>query len=243
MGMAMLFLMAVATAAVPLVEAPEFEPLTSSATGSLCTDDTLWCISMAKEDGSPLIVTKAGKQVASWTPDSDGRTLSPVPILLRLKDGGALLGVAARESVMFSGGGGEIVEQRVLWVQPDKEVREVLSIPLHTDLMIRACFSEKDAAKRARACHDEYALHGKLGVTGETADGLPMLSYAVEASSYPRGVSRNGDSLAGPSLRKADLVWKVDAGCTYRRTFRFDAASGGYKPDLPLPDCSQYTEQ
>ena len=59
------------------------------------------------------------------------------------------------------------------------------------------------------------------------------------ARSFPRGART--DESETRRFRRADLVWEPDPACSYRRSFAFDAASGHYAPDRPLPECSTYS--
>lgn len=169
--------------------------------------------------------------------------MSPLPGLLRLHDDSVLVAIRARTPVMYSGGGGEITALHLLRIKAGEAPRMVLGVPWKTDLMIRACFSDRDARRRAGACHDQYELEGRLAVTSPVGPTPPTLRYHSMARYSPRGIARGVDSLTRPPLRKADLVWTGDPACTYRRTLRFDPASGTYRPDVPLPACDQYTKR
>jgi hypothetical protein len=225
---------------------PGFEPLTASSSAALlCSRDRVWCLITMQGKKAPLIVTVNGKEAARWVPDAadDTLQLTPLPSLLRLSDGSALIALQARQTVMYSGGGGEIATLRLLHIRRSDAPRMVLTVPWKTDLSIRACFSEKDAAARADACHDQYQFDGHLAVAKPMMSGPPTLVYTANAQSFPRGISRNVDSLTLPPLKKSDLVWVRDSACSYRRTLSFDRASGTYKPDTPLPDCDQYSQR
>jgi hypothetical protein len=223
-----------------------FEPLkTTAASPELCTGDLMWCIG-TQGRRAPIVFERNGRQVARWAPgaaDADaGVELSALPALLRLHDDSVLVALRARTPMMYSGGGGEITALRLLRIKAGETPRMVLSVPWKTDLMIRACFSDRDARRRAGACHDQYELEGGLTVTPPVGTAPPTLRYASAARYSPRGISRGVDSLTRPPLKKADLVWTDDPACTYSRTLRFDPASGTYRPDVPLPACDQYTK-
>lgn len=222
-----------------------FEPLIArSSDAALCSRDHVWCVT-APSERSPLVVRVKGKDAARWAPGTQDDTiqLKPLPQLLRLPDGSALVPVEVRAQAMYSGGGGEFTTLRLLLVRPGKAPRSVLNLPWKTDLMIRACFSDKDAKARAGACHDEYQFDGQLTAVKPMKSRFPTLAYLASAQSYPRGISRNVDSLTLPPLKKSDLVWVSDRACSYRRTFRFDPASQRYKPNAPLPACDQYSSR
>ena len=229
----------------PAATIPGFEPLATHPSGAaLCTRDRVWCVATQGEKG-PLVITANGKEVGRQVPDAEDSDLqlSPLPALLRLSDGSAIVAVQVREPISYSGGGGEIATLRLLHIRRDGAPRTVLTVPWNTDLMIRACFSEKDAKARAGACHDQYQFDGQLAVVKPAKSGPPTLTYTASAQYFPRGISRNADSLTLPPLKKSDLIWVNDRACSYRRTLSFDPASGVYKPDTPLPDCDQYTSQ
>jgi hypothetical protein len=222
---------------------PGFEPLTATDDGeSACTIDGRICINSAEP--GVLTITRDDREIARWSPDSDGGDLSfkPMPALIRLADGRLLVGALATRQTMYSGGGGDATDQMLALVDPGKAITSVLTVPQSGNLMIRACFGEKDVKHRAGACHDEYRFAGLLSAGKPNGEQLPPLHFRMEASHYPRGVSRDADSLTLPPLRKVDLRWEGDARCTFDRNFHFDVASGKYLPDTALPDCSDYTQ-
>jgi hypothetical protein len=119
----------------------------------------------------------------------------------------------------------------------------VLSVPLSGSAMIRACFSDEDVEKRAGACHDEYNFSATLALHDATVpNDLPEFRYETEATRFPGPVSRRADSLANPPLKDEDLVTVTDEECTYHRILRFDPAIARYEFDLPVPDCSEFTQ-
>ncbi|MGF7149473.1 hypothetical protein FHS96_003124 [Sphingomonas zeicaulis] len=222
-----------------------FEPLIAAAKDArFCTADHAWCIAGAAEDGEALVVTAKGSElarlVAEAEADRETPKLAPMPALLRLKDGSVLIGVLATWTAGYSGGGGAYTEQRLVHLVPGRAPVTVLEAPLRGDLLIRACFSEADVEKRRAACHDEYRLEARLETAG-AGDAPPPLRLTVKAGNFPRGVGRDKDSSENPPLTNADLVWEQDAGCSYERRFRFDAAAGRYVADAALPPCEQYT--
>jgi len=163
------------------------------------------------------------------------------PKLIRF-DGGVLAGVETQVSTMYSGGGASSTTLHLIAFLPGQPPFEVLSIPQRANVMIRACFSERDMRKRAGACHDEYSFFASLALTGASAEGMPVLRYRSKATSFPGPVSRSKDSLAGRPLRKRDIVTVTDRQCSYERLYRLAPEARGYVPDTPPPDCSDYTE-
>ena len=202
-----------------------------------------WCVAMAKDPGSPLIILHQGKEVGRWTPSGDEENFEVVPGIFPLADGRALAIVTSSRNLMYSGGGGTVTTQHIILTRPGNGISaaEVLAAPGDSGVMIRACFSEQDMKQRAGACHDEYSMSAKLAFVPADS-GMPAIRLETEATSFPRGVSRDKDSLALPRLRKKDLVHQIDRACSYKRVFRFDAAQKQYVPDAALPDCSQYLD-
>ncbi len=218
-----------------------------------CTADGAWCVRLVEEvwEGEVVVapvVRAAGDPAAGGEIEAgDIETYQPWTGLVRLADGGFLAGVEAVARSMYSGGGGQASELRLYRLDAagaaeagEYGAAPVLTVPLRGSLMIRACFSEADMKQRAGACHDEYSFDARLKTAGGS-DALPMLDYETVSTAFPRGVSRSEDSLEKAPLTKADLVAERDPKCSYQRRFVFDAAAGVYRPDQPLPDCSDYT--
>ncbi|MBR7918666.1 DUF1311 domain-containing protein [Burkholderia vietnamiensis] len=221
-----------------------------------CTVDKRLCVQVVHEDAdSPPLI-----QIDSWgaNPSTYRLTLSDIPDapqninvtlwphVLRLVDdnGVILVGVMVNVSTAYSGGGGDASELRLFEVGGERSTlheHEVLSVPIAGSLLIRACFTDQDARRRLGACHDDYQFTATLGLDQSVKSGFPRLIYQTRATSFPGKVSRNKDSLAGPPLRKRDLVTAVDQQCTYKRIFHFKADQSIYMPEHPLPDCSNYT--
>ena len=228
------------------------EPLPRHATSDnttrtwSCTDDGHWCARVdtdghldAKFIGNPEASTN---HVATWSDADDEETFRLWPMTVRLADGGVVFGVLRDVSTTYSGGDASATELQLFEVHDAREPEAIVRIPISGHAMIRACFSEKDLAQRAGACHDVYTFTGDLDLDGTTREGRPAFRFATLATSYPGHVSRSEDSLAAPSLRENDLGTVTDKHCSYRRTFRVDPATGHYRPDAPLPPCSDYTE-
>jgi len=231
-------------AAVQAVPSDRLEPLTL-AEDRACTADGAWCVGLV-QDEEPVVrpmVRAAGALPPGLEASDDAvETFQPWTRLARLPDGGFLAGVEVGFSSMYSGGGGQATELRLyrLDAQGDAATTPVLTVPIRGSLTIRACFSEEDMKRRAGACHDEYGFDATLTAAGE-AGGMPVFDYVTTATAYPRGVSRSEDSLEKPPLKPADLVTARDPKCSFSRRFAFDAKAGEYRPDSPLPDCSDYT--
>lgn len=162
------------------------------------------------------------------------------PKIIRF-DGGILAGVLTQVRTMYSGGGAGSTTLHLIAFLPDQPPFEVLSVPEHAEVMIRACFSEYDMKQRAGACHDEYRFDTHITLTGASTAGMPVLRYRSQATSFPGPVSRSKDSLAERPLRKRDLVTITDSQCSYQRLYRFKPKVRSYAPTTPPPDCSNYT--
>lgn len=163
---------------------------------------------------------------ADTKPDTGPVTVTLWPRVLRLAGDNDTIWVGAVYEVLasYSGGGGRLSELRLFRVSRDEaassQVREVLSVPIHESLSIRACFSEQDERRRRGNCRDEYNFKATLGLDRTVKSGLPRLVYQTRAT----GFSRNKDTR-----------------CTYKRIFHFKTSSGVYMPDRPLPNCDEYT--
>jgi len=224
-------------------------PLTATAKGS-CTRDGRLCVSLTEPDEAgtvrPVVGAAGPPTAAARAPEDDSasaETHAVWPALVTLEGGGFLAGVETRTRTSYSGGGGSGTDLRLFRIAPDGTAAAgpVLEVPVGGSLLIRACFGERDLRRRRGACHDEYGFSARIAVAPGTAAGHPVLTYASEAWGFPRGASRSGDSNRMPPLRKEDLVRQRDAACSVTRRFRFDAAAGAYRPDRPLPECSDYT--
>lgn len=166
----------------------------------------------------------------------DRETFAIWPNLIREESGALLVGVERQRTEGFSGGGASETRLVLFRLEPGAaEPAEVLTVQTGYSAMIRACFTEEEYRNRG-ACHDEYMLSGTIGLAPGTA-GRPRLALATRARSFPRGARAEEDR---HRLRRADLVWEPDPACSYQRTFAFNASSGRYEPDQPLPDCTTY---
>lgn len=180
-------------------------------------------------------------RLTSLSPADEDSSLRLWPKLIRFQ-GGILAGVETQVNTMYSGGGGSSTALHLIAFLHGQAPFEVLSIPQSANVMIRACFSERDMRQRAGACHDEYSFDSSLTLTGASAAGMPVLRYRSKATSFPGAVSRSKDSLAGRPLRKRDLVTLTNSQCSYQRFYRFSAETRSYATDIPPPDCSDYTD-
>ena len=160
------------------------------------------------------------------------------PHLVREASGALLIGVERYRRTGFSGGGAGETELVLLRLEtPAAAAAEVLALRAGYTAMIRACFSEADY-RSGRPCHQELEFSGTLTLA-PGASGRPSLALATTARVFPRGSLREGWETR--PYRRANSVWETDPACSYRRVFAFNAASGRYEPDRPLPECSTYS--
>ncbi|MDQ1081494.1 hypothetical protein [Pseudoroseomonas cervicalis] len=257
---ALLAAQALAAGPAPLrVAAPEGDrllpllPATAGQPGG-CTRDGRWCVTLSEPDEAGEVrpvLQQAGPgaagEAAPPAPEAESGfgepSYTPWPALILLAEGGALAGVQREERSAYSGGGGSGSTLLLFHIPAGGSAgpKPVLEVPLRGALLIRACFDERDQRRRRGACHDEYGFSATLSLAPGRSEGRPALRYSSEAWAFPRGVSREADSTAMRPLRQADLVRERDARCSVTRQFRYEAASGAYRPDTPLPDCSAYT--
>lgn len=215
-----------------------------------CTADRRWCAQISPDvdqNTSTLYVfagTPAGQPPAASLDlgdnDNDDLTLWPSIVRIAGPEAGVIVGVERHVATSYSGGGGGATQLQLIRVVGD-EAKPMLTAPISGSLMIRACFDERDMRARRGACHDEYSFGGDLTLDPTTVSGPPRFAFETQATAFPAGASRYGDSLARGRLRKSDLKPTRDPACSYRRVFALDAASDAYAPDTPLPDCSDYT--
>lgn len=231
-----------------------------------CTRERRWCAQIRSDaqSGSRALEvfdeTAPAKERASWRyelpkGEADEQLPTPWSRMVRTQAGdgsgdgkrSAMIGVVMHRQAGYSGGGASA--DRLVLIKVDvayggeATLTEVLSVPLSGSAMIRACFSEADVEQRAEACHDQYGFSASLALRDAKASaGMPEFSYETEATSFPGPVSRSADSLANPPLKEKDLVTVVNEECTYSRILRFNSAVGRYEFDLPVPDCSDFTE-
>lgn len=218
----------------------EIAPSQSGCEGEACASDVAdgsdWSLKLFGGQRDPAHTTYRLTGLSS----DDNATPQLWPQLIRF-EGGILAGVETQEHAMYSGGGASSTTLHLIAFLPDQPPFEVLSVPQSANVMIRACFSERDMKKRAGACHDEYTFDAIITLTGASAAGMPVLHYRSKATSFPGPVSRSKDSLAGRPLRERDIITVTDRQCSYQRLYRLTPKTRTYIPDAPLPDCSDYT--
>lgn len=237
-------------------------PPAADVAGPLCSAALALCIDLVPaEEGLPphlLVKTGSGDGQRSDNLDLPGLA-SDDQATLALWDqaitvppaeggdphhGDLLIGLRSTTSTPYSGGGAQATRLHLLHLSlqygSPRLNGEVVDVPLSSNVLIRACFSEADMRQRAGACHDEYRSGAAITLTGAVADGMPVLGYAIVAESYPGGVSRQEDSLAKGRLRKSDLVWSRDEACSFETTFAFNPTTRRYEASEPGPDCSDY---
>lgn len=216
-----------------------------------CNADKSWCVTLLEgEDDVPaLLVDDGGVQQNIPLPglpeeggfdhSFDNLWSSRIPLA---GAGGSLFGVVREHKTMYSGGGGHAGRLTLYRTSRDTKAVTVLTVPWDSGLLIRACFNDRDIRQRRGVCHDEYEYTAKFEVMASGVGDMPDLRYTAEATSFPGKVSRSEDSLAGPRLKKKDIVHARNEECSFTRTFSFDMQSKQYVPDEPLPECGDYTD-
>jgi hypothetical protein len=212
-----------------------------------CTADRTWCAELSREhEGAPWRLdifegTAAPRRFELPGQDAGEFRFGLLPRLFRETGGAVLIAVERSRSTGFSGGGASATHVVLVRAEPVMgPVAEMLDVPYIGHATIRACFGERDRRARRDACHDEYELAGNFQLDLETTEGRPRFVLTAFARTWPGRRSRLEDSTAAPRLRRSDLVWAPDPGCTYRRILVFDPTAGRYLPDQPLPDCPDY---
>lgn len=202
-----------------------------------CTFDGAWCV----EAG--VFRRADGQSLEAPAPD-DRAEPAPWGFVVRLAEPGGpvLLGQVWRTSDAYSGGGASQAVL-VLYRFADGAALAVLTLQQAGDALIRACFSEADTRARRGACHDDYRFSSHISLDPANAAGWPVLRYETQAASFPGAVSRSEDAAERGALTAADLVWRIDEGCTITRSFAWNGDAGAYMPSEPLPDCADYRTQ
>jgi len=221
-----------------------------------CTDDRRWCAELSQDvdSGRWTLAVFAGRPSEPTTPaatlmlaeDDLNAEYRLWPRILRTAGPAEelLIGVEIELSAAYSGGGGSATRLRLIRVAPSGggyAAREAWNAPLAATLSIRACFGEDDERRRLGACEDRYTFDATLAAA-PAARGLPALTYRARATAYPADASRGSDSTQRPPLSQAGLREAEDARCSFSRTLTFSAGRKAYRPNAPLPDCSDYTE-
>lgn len=224
--------------ALPVADAAgnRMEALTDT-NGRWCSSDGAWCVT---QDADSVQYTHAGAEaeLLSFTTNSAPEIW---PVIVRQADESVLIGLKWTASTMYSGGGAQASRVTFYKITPGSNfVPEVLTVPVASDIMIRACFGEEDARARREACHDEYAFEGQLALDTENATGAPRFLLSTLATSFPGARARLSDSTQEGPLQESDLVTATDANCTYQRTLTFNGE--GYDYDTPPPECADYLE-
>ena len=138
-------------------------------------------------------------------------------------------------------------EEVTLYRVPDKAdgtppLVELLSLPLNTALMIRACFSEQDYENRRGVCHDDYDYKASITFAPrQDKMALARLIYRATTITMPRSSRRSKDNSSGRKLTAREIKPRTDRRCTYQRTIVFNPTTKQYEFDRPGPDCSEYT--
>jgi hypothetical protein len=156
------------------------------------------------------------------------------------------IGLLASSSTMYSGGGAQADRLRLLRFEYSPygaaQPQDMLSVPYHGSIMIRACFAEEDFEKRGGACHDLYDFDATLSLDrARPKFSPPRLIYQTKAIATPGNSRRSNDNSAGKKLTPKDVLPAVDPRCTYRRSVAYNPATLRYEFDRPAPDCSEYT--
>ena len=237
----------------------------SDSSAWYCTADRAWCVRTVRDEAGAQL--ELAQQVAGerdvrlrYVPlpsEDEADSAQPWPFIVRLAPGqgapqpptdaeqaplqNVLVGALRYWRTSYSGGGAstsELMLVRLYHENDGIQIDTVATLPMAGSALVRACFSEADVTARADACHDEYRFVAQLGLD-PAGQGMPVLQFQTRATRFPAGVSRFGDSLEKGPLTAKDLRTETDRACTYQRRLRWQ--QGQYRPDTPLPDCSEFT--
>jgi len=197
-----------------------------------------WTLDIQEGEGPGAVTAEPDRSIPLPVgEDEESEVFQIWPRIIHEASGAMLVGVERYRRAGFSGGGASETTLLLFRVTGDGEPEQVLSVQSGYTAMIRACFTPQDYRSRG-VCHDEYELAGTLDLAPRSSGGRPALTLVVSSRSFPRGARE--DSAERPRVPRADRVWEADPACTYRRTFAFDAATGRYAPDSPIPACDTY---
>lgn len=218
------------------------EELKADAAGAQCTTDGVWCAT-TDADATTFVFSYQHKQVAVFHLTDGGHEIWSRIVRTPRADGGedALVGISHSDEQGYSGGGGQATLVSLYATASSASAaaaHPALVFPAYAALDIRACFSPADERMRRGACSDQYNFTGTLSLDASATPAKLVL--VTEATTYPAGIRRNEDNTRALSAR--DLRTARDPNCSYHRVFTWDAASQTYKPDAPLPACSDYLE-
>ncbi len=156
------------------------------------------------------------------------------------------IGLLATSTAMYSGGGGHGERLTLYRIDASSHgkpyLQEVLQVPLSANVLIRACFSEKDYEERRGVCHDEYSFDAKLSLDIKAKrTSPPQLIYQTTAVATPGYSRRSEDNLEKGRLSDEALKPRQDQQCSYRRIIAYNPVTARYEFDRPGPECSDYT--
>ncbi|HVV31665.1 MAG TPA: hypothetical protein VHC73_00450 [Vitreimonas sp.] len=233
-----------ATAAGAPAQPPRIETLVSPPAeqpGPSCTRDGVWCVAKTS-DGQSVTITYLRRAISTISSLGEGEHGVWTQVIRTPRANGEdiLIGVTATQETGYSGGGGQATQVTLYQVSSVQSgaPHAALTFPLSAGIDIRACFSPADERMRRDACSDQYNFTGTLSLDASATPAKLVL--VTVATTYPAGISRDADNTHALSAR--DLRTARDPACSYRRVFSWDAASQTYKPDAPLPACSDYLE-
>lgn len=215
-----------------------------------CTEGTAsrWCVALSRNRDSSWSFTISNAEtsrtarVRLQAPHGPHSELIVDTQLARGADGSVTAGV-----IRIDGGRlarGEWQTHRLILVRITAErAAIVLDLPLLGSAALRGCHSERDRRRRLGVCEDDYGLSaGFLLDTSNASSRTPVFVVTTQATTYPGRRSRLRPVRVAPQPGLENLVYWHDAVCSYERRYRFDAASGRYRPDSPVPACADYLD-
>ncbi|WP_135210951.1 hypothetical protein [Vitreimonas flagellata] len=202
-----------------------------------CWENDAWCVSAST---ASVPTFDRGAEITTFeSPDAQGYTAWRHGIVEA--DGSVIFGFVDTRTTMYSGGDAYANQLTLYRAAPGAAPVQIASLPFGGSARIRACFSAEQAAARLQSCQDEYFFNGRIELDTTNTDAAPRLILQTEARTYPNRRSRDEDSTQAPPLTRADQTWWRDPECSYRIVLT-RGADGQYRPERPLPACSDYLE-
>lgn len=225
--------------------ADEIEALRQSNDGvTLCDRSGQWCMRTDPRHGPMLLNDTDAEPLMNAAELSEAGTARIWPHLIPIDRNRAIIGIQQSKAGGYSGGGFNVDHLKLYSVTAGepRAVAPVLDIPISAELSIRACFSTDDVEKRHGFCHDEYSYDGRIQATGRKTYDVPDLLLRTTASRRPAGISRLAETKLVAPLTEEQIAGRGDAECSFSAVFSWDLDSASYRPESPIPDCSEFTQ-
>jgi len=136
----------------------EIAPSQAACEGQACAADLSGSTELSlKLSGGKPDPAHTAYRLSGLSSADENSSLHLWPKLIRFERG-ILAGVETEVNAMYSGGGASSTTLHLIAFLPNQPPFEVLSVPQSANVMIRACFSERDMKQRAGASQVRHFL-------------------------------------------------------------------------------------